>query len=290
MTRLAVIYATLGRPELAKKVIDHLSVQTRQPDMVVVSAVTQADIAGLEVSPMAPEILLGSKGSCVQRNRAIDFVGDKADILLFFDDDFVPAPTFLAELVNIFENNPAIAGVTGRVLADGIKTPGIAFEDAVRQLEGDVLPEVDTLPARETLYGCNMAIRVSLARDIRFDERLPLYGWLEDIDYTYRVAKNGPMVTSNRSTGIHLGVKGGRTSGVKFGYSQIANPIYMLRKKTIPPKLAYERLARNFYANLIYSLKPEPYVDRLGRLRGNLIAISDFCRGRLDPERILKMD
>jgi len=36
----------------------------------------------------------------------------------------------------------------------------------------------------------------------------------------------------------------------------------------------------------VKSLRPEPWIDRPGRLRGNLIAIGDLLRGRLDPARI----
>lgn len=34
---------------------------------------------------------------------------------------------------------------------------------------------------------------------------------------------------------------------------------------------------------------PEPFVDRRGRARGNLIAIADLLRGRLEPERAARL-
>jgi hypothetical protein len=37
------------------------------------------------------------------------------------------------------------------------------------------------------------------------------------------------------------------------------------------------------------SFRPEPFVDRRGRLRGNMIALADVMRGRLAPERILEL-
>ena len=71
-----------------------------------------------------------------------------------------------------------------------------------------------------------------LAHGLRFDDNLPLYGWLEDIDFARSIAPYGRVVKSMLLRGVHLGVKRGRTSGVKLGYSQIANPLYMLRKGT----------------------------------------------------------
>jgi len=35
---------------------------------------------------------------------------------------------------------------------------------------------------------------------------------------------------------------------------------------------------------------PEPWVDRRGRVRGNLMAFRDLLRGRLDPRRILEIE
>ena len=47
--------------------------------------------------------------------------------------------------------------------------------------------------------------------------------------------------------------------------------------------------ARNFFANLVKSMRPESYIDRRGRLRGNLIGLFHLLTGRLTPEYILKL-
>jgi hypothetical protein len=41
--------------------------------------------------------------------------------------------------------------------------------------------------------------------------------------------------------------------------------------------------------NLARSGWPEPYVDRRGRLRGNLLALRDLAAGRMTPERVLEL-
>ena len=135
-----------------------------------------------------------------------------------------------------------------------------------------------------------MAIRGGAATGLSFDEALPLYGWLEDIDFTYQLGRRGLLVKADRLRGVHMGVKGGRTSGVRLGYSQVANPIHLLRKATAPPKLAWAMMTRNLASNLIRSLAPEPHIDRAGRLRGNLTALWHLARGRLDPLYILDLD
>jgi hypothetical protein len=97
------------------------------------------------------------------------------------------------------------------------------------------------------------------------------------------------LVYTNLLTGVHLGAKGGRTSGKRLGYSQIANPVYLLRKRTMPRQLAWRLMARNLAANMLLSVWPEPYIDRRGRLLGNAAALYDLLRGRIHPERILSL-
>src|SRR5690606_17061373 len=138
-------------------------------------------------------------------------------------------------------------------------------------------------------YGCNMLLRASAIGDLRFDENLPLYGWQEDIDFTVRLGTRGRLEKSPALRGVHMGIKTGRTPGKKLGYSQIANPIYLLNKRTIPPRLAWKLLLQNPAANLAKAWRPEPYIDRKGRLAGNLLALRDLAVGRMHPSRILDL-
>jgi hypothetical protein len=134
-----------------------------------------------------------------------------------------------------------------------------------------------------------MSIRAAAIGSLRFDERLPLYGWQEDIDFTSQLRARGRVVGMNTLCGVHLATKSGRISGVKFGYSQVANAVYLVRKGTVPAGFAYKLMARNIAANMVKSVRPEPYIDRFGRFRGNLLAAGHILMGRVDPEYILKL-
>jgi GT2 family glycosyltransferase len=133
-----------------------------------------------------------------------------------------------------------------------------------------------------------MAIRVApaLAHGVQFDVNLPLYGWLEDIDFSRRMACHGRIVNCSSLLGVHLAIKRGRNSGVQFGYSQVANPLYLLRKGSMSAAYSLRHIAGNLSKNMLHSFKPEPWVDRRGRLKGNLMAMGDLFVGRLDPRRI----
>jgi hypothetical protein len=69
----------------------------------------------------------------------------------------------------------------------------------------------------------------------------------------------------------------------------VVNPIYLIRKGSLPASFALGLLARNLAANVVRSLRPEPWVDRRGRLRGNLLGIVHVMSGRVAPEHALKI-
>jgi hypothetical protein len=125
---------------------------------------------------------------------------------------------------------------------------------------------------------------------IQFDEQLPLYGWQEDIDFSRQMAPYGRIIQTPILTGIHLGTKRGRTSGLRFGYSQVANPIYLMRKGTMSIPFGFRTMIRNIIANIVKSFRPEAHIDRRGRFTGNLLALFDFIRGHLHPRRILEIE
>jgi hypothetical protein len=187
-----------------------------------------------------------------------------------------------------FVLEPDIAIATGLVLEDGILGESISMQDAIeiigtRSKSGGVTRDV------YNAYGCNMAIRLGLVSRHRlsFDERLPLYGWLEDVDFSRLMARYGRSVQITAAQGVHLGVRAGRQPGMRLGYSQIANPFYMMGKKTISPSRAISQMVRNLAANVVGAMKSDHSVDRKGRLSGNIRAILDIMIGKSSPQRVL---
>lgn len=286
--KVAVIFATLGRPDVVSRTVRHfLATQRLTPASVIVSCATLED-AGDLVGLQGVKIVLSPLGLAAQRNTALDNLEPETDMVVFFDDDFIAHPDWLAEAAQVFDDERSVAGVTGHVIADGIQGPGIAFEEAVRLVEQAVGTGKEHWVEPFSPYGCNMAFRASAIGSLRFDERLVLYGWLEDRDFGGQLAKTGArLVRWSGCQGVHMGVKGGRTSGERLGYSQVANPLHLMKKGTMKPRLVAGQIFRNIAKNLVRSLVPEPYVDRRGRLKGNILALRDGLTGKLAPERAI---
>jgi cellulose synthase/poly-beta-1,6-N-acetylglucosamine synthase-like glycosyltransferase len=286
LPNVAVVVATRGRPAIVTATLQHLiRHQTCKPVAVIVSCVTPEDAGEASLLP-GVRVVTGAAGLAAQRNAALDALPAETEIVAFFDDDFVAAPGWLAAAAETFRDDPEVAGFTGHVLADGIKGPGFSFSEAVRILETESAETSWSRIEPYSPYGCNMAFRISMIQNHKFDERLVLYGWLEDRDFGASVANcGGRLVKCANARGVHMGIKSGRVAGERLGYSQVVNPLYMLRKGTMTVGQVSDHLLRNITSNVARALKPEPFIDRRGRLKGNIRGFIDLLRGRLDPER-----
>lgn len=289
-TRVVVVIATLGRPDEVGQLLDRLDRQTHRPSAIVLSVTGDTDLP--PDLPDSAVVVTGGKGLPAQRNRGMDLVRNDCDVIAFLDDDYLPSDRALAGMAALFGHYPDVVGANGRLLADGINSCGVTLEEAEALIaDYDRLqpPAPRILKDMFGLYGCNMAYRAAAIGNARFDERLALYGWQEDIDFAAQLLPRGRLVRTDAFAGVHRGVKGARTSGTKLGYSQIVNPLYLSRKGTMPPRYAAKIMVNNVLANHLKALRPEPWVDRWGRVRGNWRGVWHVLTGRDDPRHILDM-
>jgi GT2 family glycosyltransferase len=289
---LAVAIATAGRRDILTQTIAFMNNQIRKPDEFLVCPARPEDVDrdGLSRYDGVVRIVDGAVGSSHQRNAMIE--ASKADVMVFFDDDFLPSASYLAEVEALFAADPRIMVATGHVVEDGALGPGLEIEEGQAILARDDFPGPFCAKPTFNAYGCNMAVRLApaLRNGIRFDENLPLYAWLEDVDFSRQMAVHGLVVHATQLRGVHLGTKkAGRSPGRRLGYSQIANRIYIQRKGNMNFFQVWDGNIRNLSANLLKSFKPEPWVDRRGRLSGNLLALKDLMTGKLDPRKILDL-
>jgi hypothetical protein len=292
---IAIIIASKSRPVELGRWVQHVAKQSRPPALMIWAVTAEEDLPpgwrGLLSARL--KIVFAPAGTCAQRNAGLDNLPEMVGIVAFFDDDYIPAATCLEGIAAFFAAYPQAAGATGHLLADGIKSRGIPYEEAVALLQGFGAKPASTAPSLEDtegLYGCNMVFRRAAIGTERFDEQLPSYAWQEDVDFAQRVRRFGAIGRTNAFTGVHQGTKAGRTSGRRFGYSQVANPIYLYLKGTVSARKMLVLILRNLAINHLKTPFPEPYVDRWGRVQGNWLALGDLLTGRLHPQRILQME
>lgn len=143
--RVVAGIATTGRPAIVAKTIGMLTRQTRPADAIVVCPAKPDDIDTPD-SPVSRSvgIVRSDPGLAAQRNAILSASG-KADIVVFFDDDFFPEPSYLQEVEFLFQRHADIVLATGDVVADGISGPGLSVEEAEALLESLPPRPVETI-------------------------------------------------------------------------------------------------------------------------------------------------
>lgn len=287
--KFSVILCTYGRPAVLDDTVVSVLRQTVLPEEILIASPSLEHVEERTLARERVRFIPSRRGLTIQRNTALEHLGD-TDIVAFLDDDIELCPSYLESMQSLFAQNPGVIVASGKMLADGGRGAAISREeakllcDAAEEKNGAVQPPV-TQPL-DYGYGCNMLVRASAARLHRFDEKLSLYAWLEDSDFSYHCTRAGmPPVTNLSAQCVHLGWRGARISGLKMGYSQIINPIYLWRKGRVFPlrHLLVQYWTRCFVANCIGVLFGKPEEDRVNRLKGNAIAFWHLLTGRCDP-------
>jgi len=288
-----LIIASTRRPQVLHETVASLSRQTVAPDELILVTPYEDDVEPRTLEVPGVRRVLSEAGLSRQRNRGIDEADAACQIITFVDDDVALADDYLEHAQRFFAEHDAVVLMTGATVADGAGAGGLTRAEAEAAVRGSNGRGNDRFEEGQTAYGCNMTVRRAVASRVRFDERLPLYSWLEDLDFSMRCRAEGGIGRYRACRMAHLGVSSGRVSGVKYGYSQIMNPYYLYRKGGVITlgALLYRFWFKGFAANLGGTLWPfhNGEVDRFGRLRGNLLALLHALLCRVEPEYITKL-
>lgn len=287
--RAAIVLATAGRPDLVPFVLRDMLAQTRQASEIVVAVPDERSLP-VEPLPDGVRVVFQTGGLTAQRNAGIAALID-ADFVFFFDDDAVIREDYLAEAVAYFLAHPDVVGLTGRMLIDGLDGAEVPQAMADHVLAESLHRRRSGLAHdSRILHGCNFAFRVRGTEGIRFDERLPLYSWLEDHDFARRLLRVGTIAKVEDCVIVHRRAKsGGRQAHTRLGYSQFMNPAYLHRAGSFPLWLAVWEILRPCGMNVVRSVVGPETDWRRERLRGNLLAARDAAAGRFTPERIREL-
>ena len=138
----------------------------------------------------------------------------------------------------------------------------------------------------EYFNGWFMSFRRAVVEQHRFDERLSCYAYKEDIDYSYRVHKDGyVLVQTPRARADHLKTTTSRMSAFDIQRMNVANQFY-LHRKHMPPTARY-RLALWWALVGLFVLNVGKAVQQRdpGHFTGLLAGAWEQARGRglVDP-------
>ncbi len=291
--RLAFVVATMDRPEELRRLWRSLLAQTRLPDEVVV-----VDAGAVPESPAGPgpapvplrHIVSPVASSTLQRNIGIDAAGADADLIGFLDDDAVLEEDAVAEALRFFDefgpelggaafnmvNHPPmdLAGIKRTPLAErlglyarraGAVTPA-GFQTMVGPLEATAW--TDWLPIGASVW------RREIFRGHRFDEWYSGYGYLEDLDFSYRVGRAYRLAVVAGARYRHLPAGGGRPAGYAFGLLEVRNRLHFVRKHAeLSPLKCRAALAARLAMSLAFAVRERDATYAL-RALGNAVGLA----------------
>ncbi len=294
--KIAVSICTLNRPRILHDTVLSVMKQSVSPAQVIVATPGREHVLQETLDLKAVEHIQTPVGLCKQRNRALQAVAPDTDLVAFLDDDVELTRSYLAEMARLFAGHPEIIIASGRMLHDGGRGGVITRERAIdlcdtcdRKHPG---VEPQAFVSVDSGYGCNMIVRFTAIGSCRFDERLPLYGWLEDRDFSHRCTLGlHPPVELHNAAAVHLGWRSGRVSGVRLGFSTVVNPVYLKRKaNTFSFRFIFiQYWIRCLAGNLIGLVTRDKEYDRAGLIRGNMLGYFHLLSGKCDPEHILDL-
>lgn len=232
------------------------------------------------------------------RNVGIKYIDD-TDIVLFLDDDVTLNRRYLEEIIKTFEEYPEVAGTQGFIMHKYINKNVLC--KLIFCLVGSVLPSLiavsfftpivtKTMEAKypvfipkkkkikecQWLSGANMAYRGSILKNdqFRFDENLISYCLSEDVEFSYKLFKNGKKLFMNYDAKIiHRVSQEFRMPKIsrllmRFGYKKYL--IHKFNSSGVLGCIFYKIYSyRSLFAALIWSIM---YQRNMGYFKDNLRA------------------
>jgi hypothetical protein len=241
-------------------------------------------------------IVIKSDASNIARQRNIGLQFVEAPIVMFPDDDSMWYQGFASHVLRVYKSDVLrqVGGVSGvGVLAPPPelgqptykKSGFVSAKDALQPyrnyLENRLFPHPFGLIAAATwredidvvdginskriphIRGFRMSFRTDAIKEVGFDEILGYgvgYAYHEDLDVSLRLERLGyALVSAEGAKVCHYVFPGQRARGYNYGFSTIANCVYVCRKTIGPDTQIYPFLERylkyklSLYASRAYS-------------------------------------
>lgn len=244
--RVVAVVVTYNRRALLLESLAALAGQVRPPDAVVVIDNASSDGSADAVAAEHPDVRLvrlanntgGAGGFAAGMNIAL---ADGADLVWLMDDDTVPEPGALDELIAAQRHYPGSppAVVASRVVwtddrEHPMNTP--RRKPFVRRAELRLADEIGCVPIRSASF---VSVLIDAAAARRFGTPVADYFiWNDDFEYTTRLIRHAPGLLCPGSTVVHkTKTFGGADTdpGERFFY-EVRNKIWTLtRSRSLSP-------------------------------------------------------
>jgi len=227
----AVVICTRNRPGELRQTLESVAEQSGAEERLVLvvdgSDADEADAVARVVSAWTDDLpfhyvrFSGAPAGTRQRNAGVDHLSRSVAIVHFIDDDVTLRPDYFRVLSTALSQRPHLLGVGGVILDPSASSPTPPEITALHQLfllrtdaPSRVLPSGQTTPAwpahgralqpAEWLSTCASSYRRDVFERHRFDPAVEGPSpRLEDLDFSYRVAREGPLSVVPKARCVH---------------------------------------------------------------------------------------
>lgn len=276
-----LIICTYMRPEPLLNLLNSVKNQTVYPNEILIVDGSTNDLTKNIFDTVSFKNLSyfqvdkENRGLTRQRNFGISKISPNAEVLCFLDDDTVLEPNYFEEIINAFQSDPTIVGVSGIEINENkwIKkqTNQSYSKYKYYEFEGYVYPEGSRNAIRNRLglqsdlgsgkmpefsngrnsgfpltgknyevhllMGLSFSFRRIVFDNIKFSTYFEGYGLYEDADYSIRALQFGKNSVATKAQLFHYHDESGRPNKYQYGKMVVRNGWYVWRVKYPKPSL-----------------------------------------------------
>ncbi|MBF0251425.1 MAG: glycosyltransferase [Alphaproteobacteria bacterium] len=292
--KLAYVVPTKDHPDDLEKFLDSLTRQTRMPDQVII--VDGSDPAVKNICDAFADLPLTyvrefPPSLARQRNAGMAALTDDITVAGYMDDDLVLEPETTERMAAFWVGaGDDVGGASFSIINQPVARDSflLRFFRMSGNPPGRVLPSgfpcqipyVTQTIETEWLYGGATMWRRGVIDEFSYDEWYIGYGFLEDLDYSYRVSRKHRLFVVGDAQLWHFSHPMPLTRQFEFGRQQVFNRLYFAgkHKNLSAPWVAWGMFGQ-VTLNLL-ALVRHPDGPRLDRLRGNIQGLLAALGGR----------
>jgi hypothetical protein len=231
------------------------------------------------------KVIDSEASTCIQRNVGFKFIQNNKYIM-FLDDDNIFFPNAFYKMKDFLKNNKDFFGVAfnqvykeRKNILDTFKKNYIIDKLGIYNLDnGEIAASgwqsrfinfknnkiVQWLPTRAVIY------KSKAVKNLRFDKKLGVYGYLEDLDFSLQLKKKGNLMVCSDAKYTHD--QSIIRPGFQFGKKELRNRYYIVKKHKLNKNLffvaTFLRMLLTFKEGVLGNL------NSFQRLAGNLVALT----------------
>jgi GT2 family glycosyltransferase len=291
--RIAYVVPTMDRPDDLRVLFNSLQAQTIFPHQIIIVDGSNPDIK--YVCDEYPNLPITYErcfppSLAKQRNAGMAQLQDDITLAGYLDDDIELDPDATEKMLAFWADAPENTGGAAIAIRDQyaqLNSKLMSFFLMAGDNPGQMLPSAYAvhLPfigetfETKWLYGGATIWTRNVIDTFEYDEWFAGYGFLEDVDYSFRVGQKHQLYVVGDSQCLHHSVGLSNSKQYIFGKQQIYNRLYFARKmKTFSFWAVYWAIFGNILMNTVALLKNHNR-STWDRLMGNFVGLWAALKG-----------